>query len=277
MGMERVVADWDQLDVLLSLLPRSATGQAVTTYVSAMTGPRQAGESDGPDEFHLVIVDNGRSAIAGSEFAEMLSCIRCGACLNVCPVYRQVGGHAYGWVYSGPMGAVLTPLLARRTRDGGRTRERVEPVRRVLGGVPRRHSVAGPAARATTQERRARAGRANSWRGRRGRRRGRALARTGPSLRAGSVASRLLGRSPGASARCAHVDEGARACRNQPRCRSATRGGEASDDERDRRPRPRSSRRRAAPSPTAPQFGHNRPVTPLHDGLVAPDRVRARG
>jgi L-lactate dehydrogenase complex protein LldF len=112
MGAERVVADWDQLDVQLSLLPRSATGQAVTTYVSAMTGPRRDGERDGPDEFHLVIVDNGRSDIAASEFAEMLSCIRCGACLNVCPVYRQVGGHAYGWVYSGPMGAVLTPLLA---------------------------------------------------------------------------------------------------------------------------------------------------------------------
>ncbi len=112
MGMERVVADWAQFDVLLALLPRSATGQAVTTYVSAMTGPRLEGELDGPDEFHLVIVDNGRSAVAASEFAEMLSCIRCGACLNVCPVYRQVGGHAYGWVYSGPMGAVLTPLFA---------------------------------------------------------------------------------------------------------------------------------------------------------------------
>lgn len=112
MGMERVVADWDQLDVLLSLLPRSATGQAVTTYVSAITGPRRAEERDGPDEFHVVIVDNGRSDVAASEFAEMLNCIRCGACLNVCPVYRQVGGHAYGWVYSGPMGAVLTPLFA---------------------------------------------------------------------------------------------------------------------------------------------------------------------
>ncbi|MEY2468990.1 MAG: L-lactate dehydrogenase complex protein LldF [Actinomycetota bacterium] len=119
MGMERVVADWDQLDVLLSLLPRSATGQAVTTYVSAMTGPRHDGERDGPEEFHLVLVDNGRSAIAGSEFAEMLSCIRCGACLNVCPVYRQVGGHAYGWVYSGPMGAVLTPLLAGEQATSG--------------------------------------------------------------------------------------------------------------------------------------------------------------
>ena len=117
MGAERVVADWDQLDVLLSLLPRSATGQAVTTYVSAMTGPRREGEADGPDEFHLVIVDNGRSAVAEGEFAEMLSCIRCGACLNVCPVYRQVGGHAYGWVYSGPMGAVLTPLFASGAHD----------------------------------------------------------------------------------------------------------------------------------------------------------------
>lgn len=114
MGMERVVADWEQLDVLLSLLPRSATGQAVTTYVSTISGPRQEGERDGPDEFHVVIVDNGRSQVAGTEFAEMLSCIRCGACLNVCPVYRQVGGHAYGWVYSGPMGAVLTPLFAQQ-------------------------------------------------------------------------------------------------------------------------------------------------------------------
>ncbi|MDP1793250.1 MAG: LutB/LldF family L-lactate oxidation iron-sulfur protein [Acidimicrobiales bacterium] len=117
MGMERVVADWEQLDVLLALLPRSATGQAVTTYVSTITGPRRDGERDGPEEFHVVIVDNGRSHVAGSEFAEMLNCIRCGACLNVCPVYRQVGGHAYGWVYSGPMGAVLTPLFAHEEHE----------------------------------------------------------------------------------------------------------------------------------------------------------------
>jgi len=111
MGMERVLDDWDQLDLFLALLPRAATGQALTTYTSFITGPRGAGEVDGPDEFHLVILDNGRSEVLGSEFSEMLACIRCGACLNVCPVYRQVGGHAYGWVYSGPMGAVLTPLL----------------------------------------------------------------------------------------------------------------------------------------------------------------------
>ena len=118
MGMERVVETWADLDVMLALLPRAATGQAISTYNSFITGPRRAGEPDGPDEFHLVILDNGRSDILGTEFNEMLACIRCGACLNVCPVYRQVGGHAYGWVYSGPMGAVLTPLLLRAEEAG---------------------------------------------------------------------------------------------------------------------------------------------------------------
>ena len=118
MGMERVLDSWEQLDLFLALLPRAATGQAITTYTSFLTGPRRAGEVDGPEEFHLVILDNGRSEILGSEFEEMLACIRCGACLNVCPVYRQVGGHAYGWVYSGPMGAVLTPLLLRTEGAG---------------------------------------------------------------------------------------------------------------------------------------------------------------
>jgi L-lactate dehydrogenase complex protein LldF len=111
MGMERVVENWEQLDVLLALLTRAATGQAISVYVTAVTGPRRSSEVDGPDEFHLVILDNGRSEILGTEFQEILHCIRCGACLNVCPVYRQIGGHAYGWVYSGPIGAVLTPLL----------------------------------------------------------------------------------------------------------------------------------------------------------------------
>ncbi len=113
MGMERVVADWDQLDLLLALLARSATGQrAVVLHQRASPAPRGPGEADGPDELHVVILDNGRSDLLGGEFHEMLGCIRCGACLNVCPVYRQIGGHAYGWVYPGPMGAVLTPLLA---------------------------------------------------------------------------------------------------------------------------------------------------------------------
>jgi len=112
MGMERIVDDWHQADLVLNLLARSATGQHLSAYTSVITGPRRPGEADGPDEFHVVILDNGRSELLGTEFQEMLNCIRCGACLNVCPVYRQIGGHAYGWVYSGPMGAVLTPLLA---------------------------------------------------------------------------------------------------------------------------------------------------------------------
>ncbi len=112
MGMERVTATWDQAELLLSLLARSATGQQLSAYTDVISGPRRPGDADGPDEVHLVILDNGRTDILASELHEVLACIRCGACLNVCPVYRQVGGHAYGWVYSGPVGAVLTPLLA---------------------------------------------------------------------------------------------------------------------------------------------------------------------
>lgn len=113
MGMERIVDTWDQLDLMINLLARSGTGQHLSTYTNIVTGPRRAGEADGPDELHVVILDNGRSDVLGTELVEILNCIRCGACLNVCPVYRQVGGHAYGWVYSGPVGAVLTPLLAK--------------------------------------------------------------------------------------------------------------------------------------------------------------------
>lgn len=112
MGMERIVASLADLAVLLQLLGRSATGQRLTTYTTLITGPRRQGEEDGPDQLHVVIIDNGRSALRGTEYSQMLHCIRCGACLNVCPVYRKVGGTAYGRVYSGPMGAVLVPLLS---------------------------------------------------------------------------------------------------------------------------------------------------------------------
>lgn len=111
MGMERIVPTWEELDVLVSLLTRAAVGQKLTSYVTAITGTRLAGEIDGPEEFHLVIVDNGRSKILGTEFQSALHCIRCAACINVCPVYRHIGGHAYGSIYPGPIGAVLTPLL----------------------------------------------------------------------------------------------------------------------------------------------------------------------
>jgi L-lactate dehydrogenase complex protein LldF len=90
----------------------SATGQALSNYVTMMSGPRRPGEVDGPETLHLVIVDHGRRALLGTAYEEMLACIRCGACLNVCPVYRRIGGHAYDSVYSGPMGKVLTPLLS---------------------------------------------------------------------------------------------------------------------------------------------------------------------
>ena len=111
-GMEKVVPSLEDLAVFLRLLPRAATGQRLTSYVSMVSGPKRSEDTDGPEEFHLVIVDNGRSRLlADPELREALYCIRCGACLNICPVYRKVGGHAYGWVYPGPIGAVVSPVL----------------------------------------------------------------------------------------------------------------------------------------------------------------------
>ena len=117
MGMERIVRDWEELDVILSILARSATGQQITVYTNIITGPRQEGELDGPEDLHVIVLDNGRHRVLGSEFREALNCIRCGACLNACPVYRNVGGHSYGSTYSGPIGAVLTPLLHPEDRE----------------------------------------------------------------------------------------------------------------------------------------------------------------
>ncbi len=111
MGMERIVPTWEELDVLVSMLCRSAVGQKLTSYITGLTGPRGEGDVDGPEEFHLVVVDNGRSKILGTEFQSALQCIRCAACINVCPIYRHIGGHSYGSIYPGPIGAVLSPLL----------------------------------------------------------------------------------------------------------------------------------------------------------------------
>src|SRR5262249_2520397 len=110
MGMEKVIPRLADLPVFLKLLARAATGQTLSVYTTLITGPRRPGELDGPEEFHLVIMDNGRSRILAGPFRESLECIRCGACLNACPVYRRIGGHAYGGVYSGPIGSILTPL-----------------------------------------------------------------------------------------------------------------------------------------------------------------------
>ncbi|MFA4965432.1 MAG: LutB/LldF family L-lactate oxidation iron-sulfur protein [Thermoleophilia bacterium] len=111
MGVERLVPDLEGLEPLLTVLPWQGVGQRITSYITAITGPRREGDADGPDELHVVLVDNGRSAILGSAYQDILHCIRCGACLDVCPVYRQIGGHAYDSTYSGPIGAVLSPLL----------------------------------------------------------------------------------------------------------------------------------------------------------------------
>jgi L-lactate dehydrogenase complex protein LldF len=110
-SIEKIVPTLNDASTILRVLARSATGQEMSVYTTFSTGPRRPGDLDGPEEFHVVLLDNGRTALLGTEFADMLRCIRCGACLDHCPVYQKVGGHAYGWVYSGPMGAVLTPGL----------------------------------------------------------------------------------------------------------------------------------------------------------------------
>ncbi|MEM8644702.1 MAG: LutB/LldF family L-lactate oxidation iron-sulfur protein [Pseudomonadota bacterium] len=110
-SIEKVVPTLEDASTLVRILARSATGQDISNYTTFSTGPRRRGDPDGPQEYHVVLLDNGRSSMLGTEFQEMLRCIRCGACLNHCPVYQAVGGHAYGWVYSGPMGSVLTPNL----------------------------------------------------------------------------------------------------------------------------------------------------------------------
>ncbi|TNH05703.1 LutB/LldF family L-lactate oxidation iron-sulfur protein [Testudinibacter sp. TR-2022] len=111
MGMDRLAPTFKEVDILITLLARSAVGARLTSYNTWLTGPRLVGETDGPEDFHLVIVDNGRSKALGGEFNDILRCIRCGACLNVCPAYRQIGGHSYGSIYPGPIGSVLSPIL----------------------------------------------------------------------------------------------------------------------------------------------------------------------
>ncbi|MFM9849528.1 MAG: LutB/LldF family L-lactate oxidation iron-sulfur protein [Hyphomicrobiaceae bacterium] len=118
-SIEKIVPTLEDLSAIIRLLARSATGQEISTYTTLSTGPRRPGDPDGPEEYHVVILDNGRSAMLGTPFREALRCIRCGACMNHCPVYAAVGGHAYGWVYPGPIGSVLTPqfLGVKRAAD----------------------------------------------------------------------------------------------------------------------------------------------------------------
>ncbi|MFZ4815846.1 MAG: LutB/LldF family L-lactate oxidation iron-sulfur protein [Phototrophicaceae bacterium] len=110
-GIEKVVETLDDYSLLTQLVARAGTGQVMTVYTQMIGGPRRDGEPDGPDHVYVILVDNGRTKIYATEYAEALACIRCGACQNACPVYQNTGGHAYGWVYGGPIGAVITPLL----------------------------------------------------------------------------------------------------------------------------------------------------------------------
>jgi L-lactate dehydrogenase complex protein LldF len=110
-GIDKIVPTLEDTMTLVRLLARSATGQDISVYTTFSTGARRPGDLDGPDAYHVVLIDNGRSSMLGTEFQDMLRCIRCAACMNHCPVYGAVGGHAYGWVYPGPMGSVLTPAL----------------------------------------------------------------------------------------------------------------------------------------------------------------------
>lgn len=111
-GIEKIVPKDRDLAIFINLLPRSATGQQLTSYTEFISGPKSSTQPDGPEEMHVIFVDNGRTEVLASDCKEILRCIRCGACLNVCPVYRQASGHAYRSVYPGPIGAVLSPLLA---------------------------------------------------------------------------------------------------------------------------------------------------------------------
>jgi L-lactate dehydrogenase complex protein LldF len=108
-GIEKVIPTLEDFSTLMRLLARSATGQPISNYISFFTGARRPGDRDGPEHMYFVLVDGGRTNLVGTDLQEMLRCIRCGACMNHCPVYKTVGGHAYGWVYPGPMGSVLTP------------------------------------------------------------------------------------------------------------------------------------------------------------------------
>ena len=134
-SIEKLVPTLEDVSQLLRVLARSATGQEMSVYTTFSTGPRRRDDADGPENYHVVILDNGRSAMLGTSFEEMLRCIRCGACMNHCPVYHAVGGHAYGWVYPGPMGAVLTPIADRR-RQGGPPAQRLDLLRALRERVP---------------------------------------------------------------------------------------------------------------------------------------------
>ncbi len=117
-SIEKIVPTLEDMSQIMRLLARSASGQEMSVYTTISTGPKRAGDPDGPQDYHVVLLDNGRSAMLGTPYQDMLRCIRCAACINHCPVYHSIGGHAYGWIYPGPMGSVLTPVLKGIERTG---------------------------------------------------------------------------------------------------------------------------------------------------------------
>ena len=145
-GIEKLVPSLPHAFALLRLLVRSATGSDITQYTTFHCGPKRAGDLDGPQQFHIVLVDNGRARMIEQGLADMLRCLRCGACMNHCVVFNEIGGHAYGGVYPGPMGAVLD-ARSRRSGKIPRSRQRLHPQRPLSGSLPCRHSFACHAAR----------------------------------------------------------------------------------------------------------------------------------
>ena len=145
-SLEKIVPTLDDAATVLRVLARSATGQEMSVYTTFSSGPRRAADPDGPEEYHVVLLDNGRTNMLGTDFQDMLRCIRCGACMNHCPVYKAVGGHAYGWVYPGPMGCGADAVADRR-RGGRAIAERLDLLRALRGGVPDAHSAAAHDAR----------------------------------------------------------------------------------------------------------------------------------
>ena len=162
-GIEKVIPRAQDLAVFLKLLARSATGQALSVYTSFLSGPRRAGEIDGPDEFYVVLLDNGRTKLLPDRAKrQSLYCIRCAACLNTCPVYRKIGGHSFPWVYSGPIGAIITPQFMGVSHEPGAAL-RIEPVRRLRRSLPGEDRYSASAARSALgrEESRRRARRQN--------------------------------------------------------------------------------------------------------------------
>ena len=155
-GIEKIVPTLEDVATLMRLLPRSATGQSISNYVDVLTGPKGEGEFHGAEHMYFIVVDCGRTDVLGSDVRDALRCIRCGACMNHCPVYQNVGGHSYGWVYPGPIGSILTPMYVGLDEGAGPAGG-IDAVQSVRRRLPGEDPAAGPAAKAARARVRGRA------------------------------------------------------------------------------------------------------------------------